>query len=170
VRTGVVSASLILQRLSAYPRQNGLALALREVGRIQRTLLILDWLDDPLLRRHTTAELNKGEARNGLTRAVSFHRLGRVRDRTTDARQHRVGGLTLATAAIVLWNTVYLDRALDALRRDGIVVPDAFLSHLAPLGWRHINLTGDYHWDGGIALEPDGFRPLRPRPPVLAAA
>jgi TnpA family transposase len=50
VRTGVVSASLILQRLSAYPRQNGLALALREVGRIQRTLLILDWLDDPLLR------------------------------------------------------------------------------------------------------------------------
>ena len=31
VRTGVVSASLILQRLSAYPRQNGLALALREV-------------------------------------------------------------------------------------------------------------------------------------------
>jgi TnpA family transposase len=34
VRTGVVSASLILQRLSAYPRQNGLALALREVGRI----------------------------------------------------------------------------------------------------------------------------------------
>jgi TnpA family transposase len=170
VRTGVVSASLMLQRLGAYPRQNGLALALREVGRVQRTLLVLNWLDDPQLRRHTTAELNKGEGRNGLTRAVSFHRLGRVRDRSADARQHRAGGLTLATAAIVLWNTVYLGRALDALRRDGVEVPDAFLGHIAPLGWRHINLTGDYHWASRTVLEPDGFRPLRPRPPALAAA
>jgi TnpA family transposase len=170
VRTGVISASLMLQRLGAYPRQNGLALALREVGRVQRTLLVLDWLDDPLLRRRTTAELNKGEGRNGLTRAVSFHRLGRVRDRSADARQHRAGGLTLVTAAIVLWNTVYLGRALDALRRDGVEVPDAFLGHLAPLGWRHINLTGDYHWASRTVLEPDGFRTLRPRPPALAAA
>jgi TnpA family transposase len=122
VRTGVVSASLILRRLGAYPRQNGFALALREVGRIQRTLLVLDWLDDPQLRRHTTAELNKGEARNSLARAVSFHRLGRVRDRSADTRQHRASGLTLVTAAIVLWNTVYLSRALDALRRDGVAV------------------------------------------------
>jgi TnpA family transposase len=168
--TGVVSASLMLQRLGAYPRQNGLALALREVGRIQRTLLMFDWLDDPQLRRHTTAELNKGEARNGLTRTVSFHRLGRVRDRSADARQHRAGGLTLVTAAIVLWNTVYLDRALDALRREGVQVPDAFLAHLAPLGWRHINLTGDYHWASKAVLDPDGFRTLRARPPALAAA
>ena len=170
VRTGVVSASLMLQRLGAYPRQNGLALALREIGRIQRTLLVLDWLDDPSLRRHTTAELNIGEARNALARAVSFHRLGRVRDRTADARQHRASGLTLVTAAIVLWNTVYLGRALDALRRDGIQVPDALLAHLAPLGWRHINLTGDYHWARNTVFEPDGFRPLRARPPALAAA
>ena len=39
VRTCVVSASLMLRRLGAYPRQNGLARALREVGRIKRTLL-----------------------------------------------------------------------------------------------------------------------------------
>lgn len=60
VRTGVVSASLMLKRLGAYPRQNGLALALREVGRIERTLFTLDWLEQPALRRQATAELNKG--------------------------------------------------------------------------------------------------------------
>jgi TnpA family transposase len=160
----------MLQRLGAYPRHNGLALALREIGRIQRTLLVLDWLEDPQLRRQTTVELNKGEARNGLARAVSFHRLGRVRDRSAEARQHRASGLTLVTAIIVLWNTVYLARALDALRRDGVQVTDALLAHLAPLGWRHINLTGDYHWATEIAFEPDGFRSLRARPPALAAA
>ena len=42
--------SLMLKRLGAYPRQNGLALALREIGRIERTLFILDWLELPGLR------------------------------------------------------------------------------------------------------------------------
>ena len=83
VRTGTVSASLLLKRLGAYPRQNGLALALREIGRIERTLHALDWLERPQLRRQATAELNKGESRNALCRAVCFHRLGRA------ARPHR---------------------------------------------------------------------------------
>ena len=47
VRAGTVSASLMLRRLGAYPRQNGLALALREIGRIERTLYTLDWLETP---------------------------------------------------------------------------------------------------------------------------
>lgn len=169
LRTGVVSASLVLRRLGAYPRQNGLARALREVGRIERTLFVLDWPDDPHLRRRATAELNKGEARNALARAVCFHRLGRLRDRGAEARQHRATGLALVTAAIVLWNTVYLGRALEALRRREDV-PGASLTHLAPLGWRHINLTGDYLWPTSAKLEPDGFRALRTASAMPAAA
>jgi TnpA family transposase len=161
VRTGVVSASLMLKRLGNYPRQNGLALALREVGRIERTLHTLNWLEQPSLRRQTTTALNQGESRNALARAVCFHRLGRLRDRTFDAQQHRASGLALVTAAIALWNTVYLGRALDTLRRRGDVIPDALLAHLAPLGWQHINLTGDYLWDADSTFGPDGFRPLR---------
>jgi len=114
VRTGTVSASLMLKRLGAYPRQNGLALALREIGRIERTLHTLDWLERPPLRRQSTAELNKGESHNALSRAVCFHRLGRLHDRTAQAQQHRASGLALVTAAITLWNTVYLSRALEA--------------------------------------------------------
>ena len=172
VRTGVVSASLILRRLGNYPRQNGLAVALREVGRIERTLHTLDWLEQPALRRQATVALNKGESRNALARAVCFHRLGRLRDRTTEAQQHRASGLALVTAAIALWNTVYLGRALDAVRRRGEVIPDALLAHLAPLGWQHINLTGDYLWGAGSAFGPDGFRLLRgmAAEPLAAAA
>jgi TnpA family transposase len=170
VRTGTVSASLMLKRLGAYPRQNGLALALREIGRIERTLYTLDWLEQAPLRRQATVELNKGESRNALARAVCFHRLGRLRDRTAELQQHRASGLTLVTAAIVLWNTVYLGRALGVLRRRGEVVPDALLAHIAPLGWQHINLTGDYLWDADAAIGPNGFRPLRGGEAPLAAA
>ena len=87
----------------------------------------MDWLEQPQLRRQATAELNKGEFRNALARAVCFHRLGQLRDRTVEAQRHRASGLTLVTAAIALWNTVYLSRALDALRRSGEMVPDALL-------------------------------------------
>lgn len=170
IRTGTVSASLMLKRLGAYPRQNGLALALREIGRIERTLYTLDWLERVPLRRQTTAELNKGESRNALARAVCFHRLGRLRDRTAELQQHRASGLTLVTAAIAMWNTAYLGRALDALRGSGENVPDALLAHVAPLGWQHINITGDYLWDADAAIGPDGFRPLRAQDTSLVEA
>jgi hypothetical protein len=52
------------------PRQNSMALALRELGRIERTLFTLEWLRDPTLRRRMNDGLNKGEARNALARAV----------------------------------------------------------------------------------------------------
>jgi len=132
--------------------------------------ITLDWLDKPDLRRQATVELNKGEARNALARAVCFHRLGRLRDRTAALQQHRASGLALVTAAIALWNTVYLGRALDALRRRGEGVSDALLAHIAPLGWQHVNLTGDYVWGVDNNLAPDGFRPLRGEPPQRAAA
>ncbi len=48
------------------------------------------------------------------------------------------------TAAIVLWNTVYLERATSALRGNGTALDDTLLQYLSPLGWEHINLTGDY--------------------------
>ncbi|MFM2045105.1 MAG: hypothetical protein RLY86_3681 [Pseudomonadota bacterium] len=169
VRTGTVPASLVLKRLGSYPRQNGLALALREVGRIERTLFTLEWLQNPALRRQATVELNKGESRNGLARAVCFHRLGRIRDRTPENQQHRAGGLNLVVAAIILWNTVYMGRAIDALRAGGERIPDELLGHLAPLGWQHINLTGDYLWGADQVAGTSGYRPLCAPAELLAA-
>jgi TnpA family transposase len=114
IRQGTVTASLMLRKLGSYPRQNGLATALRELGRIERTLFMLDWLQNLDLRRRVNAGLNKGEARNALSRAVFFNRLGEMRDRSFENQRYRAGGLTLLTAAIVLWNTVYLERAVQA--------------------------------------------------------
>ena len=52
----------------------------------------------------------------------------------------------MVVAAIILWNTVYLGRATDDLKAQGLPVDDNLLEHLSPLGWEHINLTGDYVW------------------------
>ena len=146
IKQGTVTASLMLRKLGSYPRQNGLAVALRELGRIERTLFILDWLQSVELRRRVQAGLNKGEARNALARAVFFNRLGEIRDRSFEYQRYRASGLNLLTAAIVLWNTVYLQRATDALRSPGQPLDKTLLQYLSPLGWEHINLTGDYLW------------------------
>jgi TnpA family transposase len=160
IRTGTVAPSLMLNRLASYPRQNALAKALREIGRVERTLFTLNWISDPLLRRHSHAGLNKGEARNALARAVFFNRLGELRDRTFENQRYRASGLNLVVAAIILWNTVYLARAVDQLRAEGHDLSDELLSHVAPLGWEHISLTGDYVWSS-LHSSPGTFRPLR---------
>ena len=166
IKQGTVTASLMLRKLGSYPRQNGLAVALRELGRIERTLFILDWLQSVELRRRVQAGLNKGEARNALARAVFFNRLGEIRDRSFEQQRYRASGLNLVTAAVVLWNTVYLERAAHALRSNGHAVDEALLQYLSPLGWEHINLTGDYLWRSSAKIGAGKFRPLRPIQPA----
>jgi TnpA family transposase len=83
------------------------------------------------LRRTTGRELNKGESRNSLARAVFIHRLGEIRDRTYEIQEHRVSGLNLLAPAIILWNTRYLERATAAMRQ-AENIPDNFLAHLSP--------------------------------------
>ncbi len=67
----------------------------------------------------------------------------------------------------VLWRTPYLHRAVQHARALGATIPDDLLAHVAPLGWEHIALTGDYVWASGSAT-PD-FRPLRDVPSAFMA-
>jgi len=161
LRQGTVTPSLLVSKLAGHPRQNHLFVALREIGRIERSLFTWSWLQDPELRRRVTAGLNKGEAHHTLKRAIRFYKRGSVSDRTQLDQDLNAMALNLVVAAITLWNTAYLDRALSALEEARIPVPSEYLPHISPLGWEHIILTGTYHWKG--RQTPWGrFRPLRP--------
>jgi Tn3 transposase DDE domain len=101
-----VTALAVLRRLAAFPRQNGLAM--------ERTLFTLDWIRNLDPRRRAHAGLNKGEARNALTRALFFNRLGELRDRRFENQVFRASGLNLPVATIILWNSRYLVAASAA--------------------------------------------------------
>src|ERR1700681_1589619 len=118
IKHGSVTASLMVRKLGAYPRQNGLANSLAGTRQDRRTLFLLQYISSVELRRRVHVGLNKGEARNALARAVFFNRLGELRDRTHENQRHRASGLNLVVAAIVLWNTVYLERAVAAIRQN----------------------------------------------------
>jgi hypothetical protein len=91
---------------------------------------------------------------------VFFHERGEIRDRSFESQAFRASGLNLVVSAIVHWNTVYLDRAVTHLKREGRNIPDMLLKHVSPLSWEHINLTGIYTWDTEHQML-DGFRSLR---------
>jgi TnpA family transposase len=91
-------------------------LALRELGRTERALCTLEWIQSPELRHRVHLGLNKGEARNSLARAIFFYRRGAVRDRLREDLQNKASGLNLLVAAIILWNTVYLEQGVAGTR------------------------------------------------------
>ena len=70
IAAGSVVPSQILRKLACYPRQNELATALREVGRVERTFFMIDWILDADLQRCAQIGLNKGEAHHALKRAI----------------------------------------------------------------------------------------------------
>ena len=163
IKTVSVKPSAMLRKLGAYRQQNRLYLALGEIGRIERTFFMLDWIENPRLRMECQAGLNKGEARHALARAVFAHSQGRVQDRSNAAQQKRVMALNLVLAAIIYWNTSYMDKAADYLRRKGRLPDPELLRHVSPLGWDHIILTGDFNWNSGAA-ERTNARPLHLNP------
>jgi TnpA family transposase len=144
--TGVMPPSQLLRKFASYPRQHELALALREIGRVERTLFIIDWLLDADMQRRAQIGLNKGEAHHALKSALRIGRQGEIRDRTTEGQHFRMAGLNLLAAIIIYWNTKHLGLAVTSRRRAGLNCSPDLLAHISPLGWAHILLTGEYRW------------------------
>lgn len=151
IKAGHVAPSVMLRTLAAYERQNQLDIALQEIGKIERTLFMLDWLENPDLRRRCHAGLNNSEQRHALTQAIYTFRQGRIIDRSHEAQQYRASGLNLVIAAIVYWNTIYMDAAAQHLRSTLVSVPEDMLAHTSPVGWEHIAFSGDFLWDRAAA-------------------
>lgn len=160
LREGIVSASLIMGKLGSYARQNSLATALREMGRIEKTIFILNYISDEALRRKIQKVLNKGEAMNALARAIFFGKQGELRERTMQHQLQRASALNTIINAISVWNTIYLTEALEHQKSQGHF-KEELLPHISPLGWEHINFLGEYHFRSESSHNPKELRPLR---------
>lgn len=147
LRSGHALPSAMLRKLAAFERKNQIDVALQEIGKIERTLFMLDWLENPSLRRRCQAGLNKSEQRHALTQAICTFRQGRIIDRSHEAQLYRASGLNLVIAAIVYWNATYMSDALAHLAATGQAAPNHLVAHTSPVGWEHIAFSGDFLWD-----------------------
>lgn len=158
IREGRVSGSLMMGKLGSYARQNKIATALREIGRIEKTIFILDYITDETLRRRIHRGLNKGEAMNGLARALFFGKRGEFRERGIQDQLQKASALNILINAISVWNTVYLSEATKEFKKHD-ALKEELLPHISPLGWEHINLLGEYKFDSN-RIPANMLRPL----------
>ena len=93
--------------------------ALRDPGRLVKTQFILRWIENPGYRRRIHRQLNQGEALHALRRFLFFAHEGKVQRRQADQQTNQVLCLNLITNAIVTWNTVYMNAAIERLRAEG---------------------------------------------------
>ncbi len=161
LKLGWVTASLFITRLQASPRQNALAVALKEHGRLIKTLYALRYYGSEDYRRRIHRQLNKGESLHALRRFLFFGNEGQLRRRQIEDQANQASCLTLLTNAVVTWNTTYMSAALEQLAAAGHEVREDDLVHLSPTLHEHINPYGKYRFDVDGELTRSGLRPLR---------
>jgi TnpA family transposase len=166
IHDGAVLPSLLLTKLQAFPRQNALARALQEYGRLVKTLFILRYLQRPEMRERVGRQLNKGENLQGLRDAVHFAHHGDIRHRQLLDQASQALCLTLVVNCVAAFNAGLLTPAVEQLRAAGHPVDDADLAHLGPTITEHINFHGRYRFD--LDGPPKGLRPVPKLPQTTA--
>jgi TnpA family transposase len=161
LKLGTVSASDLMRTLQAPRRLSTLARSIGELGRIAKTLYLLDYVDDEAYRRRILTQINRGEGRHRLARAVCYGRQGEIRRPYREGQEDQLNALGLVVNILVLWNTRYMDLALSYLRSKGESIHPEDVARLSPLGYGHINLLGRYEFTLPESLRQDGVRPLR---------
>jgi len=88
------------------------------LGRIPKTLYLLTYIDDESYRRRILTQLNRGESRHSVARAVLSWATRRTTAAVSRGQEDQLGALGLVVNAIVLWNTLYMEAALTQMRTE----------------------------------------------------
>jgi TnpA family transposase len=161
LKLGVVQATSIMRTLQIGDRPTRLAQAVADLGRIDKTIHALTYIDDETKRRRILQQLNKGEDRHKLARAVFHGKRGELRQRYHEGQEDQLGALGLIVNIIVLWNTIYINAALQQLEQEGLEIQSEDIARLSPLVFEHINVLGRYAFSLPEAVGRGELRPLR---------
>lgn len=90
-------------------------------------------MDNEAYRRRILTQLNRGQSRHSLARAVFYSRRGELRQRYRKGHEEQLGTLGLVVNVLVLWNTYYMDAAINKLISEGWEIKKEDKARLSPL-------------------------------------
>lgn len=160
LKLGTVQASELIRTLLKSERPSSLAKAIIEAGRINKTVYLLNYLDDEDYRRRILTQLNRGEGRHAVARAICYGQRGEIRQRYREGQEDQLGALGLVTNAVVLWNTIYMQAALEHLQQQSHDIRAEDESRLSPLVHGHVKVLGDYSFTLAEQVMKGQLRPL----------
>lgn len=144
IKHGKISSAMLLRKLGNYSQKNRLYQAFRELGRVVRTVFLLQYIADIDLRRKITATTNKVEAYNGFSKWLFFGGDGIIADNDPEQQEKSIKYGDLVANAVIFQNVVDLTAVVRQLRREGYWINTDDLSALSPYLMEHIKRFGDY--------------------------
>ena len=161
LKLGHLKAEGVARILQVRDRPTTLSKALMHLGRLIKTLHILNYIDDEEFRRKVLVQLNRQEFRHKLARKIYHGERGEVRNALRQGQEDQLGSLGLALNAVIHWNAIYMQAALAKLTTDGQIIDPSDIARLSPILWRHINFLGRYDIALPESVAYGGLRPLR---------
>jgi len=163
IQAGQVLPSMLLQKLGVYSRRNHLYRAFSEVGRVERTIFLLEYMSDMSLRQHIRAETTKVESYHQFTDWLAFG--GPVlRSGDPVEQEKRIKYRDLVANVVMLQNVVDMTNVLHDLQRDGVHMTPELVARLSPYLTEHLKRFGHYILDMETPPEP-----LQPKPLFVTA-
>lgn len=158
IKLRYASSSQLFKRLNSYSKQHTLYKALKEFGRLRKTLFVLRYMQDIGFRQAIEKQLNRGENSNKFSKAVAFGNNQEIMFEEKEEQEIAENCRQLIKNAIILWNYLYLVKMLQsddhAMAQYALVT----LKKGNVLAWKHILLHGEYdlsrentHDDFGLA-------------------
>ncbi|MFS9378621.1 Tn3 family transposase [Legionella pneumophila] len=161
LKLGRVPATGIMRTLQVGDKPTRLAQAIAEIGRIDKTIHMLNYIHDESCRRSTLLQLNLTEGRHSLARSVFHGKRGELHQRYREGQEDQLGALGLVLNVLVHWNTIYMDATLDQLKNDNFPVNEEDEVRLSPFAKAHFNMLGRYSFSMSDEVKDGKLRSLR---------
>jgi len=152
LKSRVAPAHVVLHRLVNASPSDRVAKALTALGRLVKTVYILRYISDPALRRKVQKQLNRGESRHDLAKVIFFANRGEFRTGDYEEIMNKASCLSLLSNAILVWNTMEMEKVIKKLKATGHHVDDDDIALISPLLRHHIIPTGTYFSHGAQKL------------------
>ena len=145
IRLKVTTASQLFKRLNSYSKQHSLYRALKEFGKIPKSLFILKYCDILEFRQAIEKQLNKVESSNKFSKAVSFGHSSEFMQSEKEDQEIAEACRRLIKNAVVCWNYLYLSQELatekNEKRRAELIEA---IRNGSVATWKHFNLHGEF--------------------------
>jgi len=142
MKLGRISPSTVLRRFHNKSQKNKVYQALHELGAARRTIFMLQYIEDPELRRTISAATNKSEAFNNFLRWVFFANEGIIDETVRNEQQKVILYNHLVANLVIYHNAQEMQRALAELAGAGWEITPEMIEALGPYRTRHINRFG----------------------------
>lgn len=147
IKSGKVNASTILRRLGTYSRKNKLYLALRELGRVIRTIFLLEYITESQMREMIHSATCKSEEFNDFLQWVMFGNKGIIAENIRHEQQKVIKYNHLVANMIILYNVITMTNVIGELTKEGLQIDAETLAATSPFRRENINRFGSYSLD-----------------------